>query len=115
MACIRLYCPFPPVVLPVLLVRVRVTLKGRADGVPFRSTLSLSVQLSPFIGVVGTGRPYLMHFVRQAEAHFFKERNRLPLFALGWSMMAFMRAAMVRREALPHTSAWQQAVSVCSC
>lgn len=44
----------------------------------------------------------LLHFVRQAEAHFFKERNRLPLFALGWSMMAFMRAAMVRREALKH-------------
>jgi hypothetical protein len=30
----------------------------------------------------------------QAEEHFFKERNRLPLFALGYAMMAFMRAMM---------------------
>ncbi len=115
MACIRLYCP-PPLVLPALLAHVRATFKGRADGVLYRSNLSISVPLSPFTAVVvGAGRRCLLHFVRQAEAHFFKERNRLPLFALGWSMMAFMRAAMVRREALPHTSAWQQAVGVCSC
>ena len=32
--------------------------------------------------------------VSQAEQYFLKERNRLPLFALGHAMMAFMRAMM---------------------
>ncbi len=35
-----------------------------------------------------------MHPRTQAEAHFFKERNRLPLFSLGYAMMGFMRAMM---------------------
>jgi hypothetical protein len=30
----------------------------------------------------------------QAEQHFFRERNRIPVFALGYASMAFMRAMM---------------------